>query len=96
MVKKWSSNENEDENESENKEEAFVRTPTLLEINAIMKKKEYIKPETEVVELELESLMLSASNKVDIDISDDTTDEGAWMSNGRRGKWGDLWYQGEE
>ena len=54
-----------------------------------MKKKEYIKPETEVVELELESLMLSASNKVDI--SDDTTEEDAWMSNGRRGKWGDLW-----
>ena len=59
-----------------------------------MEKKEYIKPETEVVELELESLLLSASNKVDI--SDEPTDEGAWMSNGRRGKWGDLWCQGEE
>ena len=56
-----------------------------------MEKKEYITPETEVIELEPTS-MIAAS----IGVSDETTDDGAVMSNGRRGNWGDLWSQGEE
>ena len=64
-----------------------------------MEKKEYIKPEIEVVELEIESLMLTGSQD-EIIFGDgyvNTEDEGTQLSIGRgtrRGKWGDLWYTG--
>ena len=58
-----------------------------------MNKKEYVKPSMEIVEVEFESLMLGASNEVDV--KDEITEEDAWMSNGRRGKWGDLWADNE-
>ena len=55
-----------------------------------MEKKEYIKPEIEVVELEIESPILSVSDGK-VDIFDEETDQDANMSNKRRGQWGDLW-----
>ena len=51
-----------------------------------MEKKEYIKPSVEVIEMDVMS-MLAAS----VGVSDETTDEGAWMSNRHRGEWGNLW-----
>ena len=59
-----------------------------------MEKKEYIKPEVEVIEIE--SVEMIASSLVFNDGSVDTSQDGIQLSNGRRGKWGDLWYQGEE
>lgn len=63
-----------------------------------MDKKEYTKPSMEIVEVEFESLMLGASNE--FDVKDDTTNEDAWMSNGRRsnrrGEWGNLWAEDKE
>ena len=56
-----------------------------------MEKKEYIKPEIEVVEIE--SVEMIAGSLV---FNDKEVDTGSQLSNGRRGKWGDLWYQGEE
>jgi hypothetical protein len=58
-----------------------------------MEKKEYIKPEIEVIELETESPMLSASGGSDgnVGVFDDETEDDANMSNKRRGQWGDLW-----
>ena len=58
-----------------------------------MEKKEYIKPEVEVIDIDSVQ-MICASNQ--FDITDTTTDKDADLANGRRGKWGDLWYQGEE
>ena len=58
-----------------------------------MEKKKYIKPEIEVMELELESLMLTDS------FNDEEVDTENQLSNGyrpRRGKWGDLWYVEEQ
>ena len=57
-----------------------------------MEKKKYIAPEMEVIEFETDCLMLALSNtEVDTDQQ---------LSNGyrpgRRGQWGNLWYQGEE
>lgn len=51
-----------------------------------MEKKQYIAPTMEIAEIEMVS-MIAAS----VGVSDDTTDEGAWMSNDRRGSWGNLW-----
>ena len=63
-----------------------------------MEKKKYIKPEIEVMELAVEAPMLTGSlvfNDKEFD-----TSNGGQLSNGyrpgRRGQWGDLWYQGEE
>ena len=56
-----------------------------------MEKKTYIKPEIEVVEIE--SVEMMAGSLV---FNDKEVDTGSQLSNGRRGKWGDLWYQGEE
>ena len=52
----------------------------------IMKKKQYIAPTMEIAEIEMVS-MIAAS----VGVSDETTDDGAWMSNDRRGSWGNLW-----
>ena len=56
-----------------------------------MEKKEYIKPTIEIEDLVIETPMLAGS----FDIKDEGGIEES-LSNGRRGKWGDLWYQGEE
>ena len=62
-----------------------------------MEKKSYIKPEIEVMELAVESLMLTES----FVFSDDevNTEEEQLVviyKPNRRGKWGDLWYVEEE
>ena len=49
----------------------------------------YITPQVEVLEIDSEIMMLTASNQVGI--SDVTTDDDAVMGNGRRGTWGDRW-----
>ena len=51
-----------------------------------MKKKQYITPEVEIAEIELVDMIATS-----LGVSDEETDEDAWMSNGRRGTWGDLW-----
>lgn len=53
-------------------------------------KKKYIKPEIEVVELETESQMMSASNFIP-ESGDNYGGDDAGTNNRRRGKWGDLW-----
>ena len=53
-----------------------------------MEKKVYIAPQMEVVEMELVA-MLAASKE--LGVYDTPTEDDAVMSNGRRGKWGDLW-----
>ena len=53
----------------------------------IMKKKQYIAPSMEVVEIELSELL--ASSIPDIDIEDGEGTE--ILSNKRRGRWGNLW-----
>lgn len=62
-----------------------------------MEKEKYIKPEIEV--LEIESVEMLAGSLVFNDNEFDTSN-GGQLSNGyrpgRRGQWGDLWYQGEE
>lgn len=47
----------------------------------------------EIAELEVVE-MLAASTK-DFNISGDTTEDDAKMSNGRRGEWGNLWDTGK-
>ena len=64
-------------------------TPTLLQMNAIMEKKEYIKPSAEVIEMEPTSMM--ASSKPEIGVGDGEVDAGQGWSNRRRGRWGNLW-----
>ena len=60
-----------------------------------MEKKNYIAPEMEVIEFETESplLALSLNDSVEVDTEKDQ------LSNryrpGRRGQWGNLWYEGE-
>ena len=54
-----------------------------------MEKKQYIAPTMEVAELEIVE-MLAASNQ-NFNVSDETTDADASMSNRHRGEWGNLW-----
>ena len=60
-----------------------------------MDKKSYIKPMIEVVELESKALMYIGSvDENDLALRNDrfvTEDE--QMARGRRGKWGNLWYE---
>ena len=61
-----------------------------------MEKKAYITPNMEVMNMEIEAPMLSASSGSgesggNAGVFDDVTDDDANMSNKRRGKWGDLW-----
>ena len=62
-----------------------------------MEKKTYIKPEIEVVEMEIESPMLTGSqdDEIHINFGEDLVEtEKDQLSIGRtrRGKWGNLWY----
>ena len=54
-----------------------------------MNKKEYIAPEVEIVEIAVVEML--AGSSFNGSVSDDETDEDAWMSNDRRGSWGNLW-----
>ena len=64
-----------------------------------MKKKSYIKPEIEVMELAVESPMLTGSVLI-FDEEEVDTEEVEQLvviyKPNRRGKWGDLWYVEEE
>ena len=62
-----------------------------------MEKKTYIKPEIELEELELESLMLTDSFIFsDEEVNSEEEQLVVIYKPGRRGKWGDLWYVEEE
>ena len=51
-------------------------------------KKEYMKPATELVEVELESMLaISSGGNLNVSNSDDFEE----LSNNRRGGWGNLW-----
>ena len=56
-----------------------------------MEKKKYIAPAMEIAEVEMVSMIATS-----IGVSDETTDDDAVMSNGRRGSWGNLWDDGEK
>ena len=53
-----------------------------------MEKKKYILPMMEATEIEAH-LMIAASNE--FQISNETTEDDATMSNDRRGSWGNFW-----
>ena len=60
-----------------------------------MEKKQYIATAIEIAELEAVEKLLAGSDLKGT-ISDDNTEEDAWMSNDRRGSWGNLWDDGEK
>ena len=66
-------------------------TPKLLQMNAIMKKKAYIKPSAEVTDMEPVAIIAAS-------IGIDSDHEGGYeqLSNGRRGTWGNLWADNEK
>ena len=55
-----------------------------------MKKKEYITPECEIIELEGAVYMQSTSFDKELGEEEGENDSG-WMSNRHRGEWGNLW-----
>ena len=57
------------------------------------KKKKYIAPKMEVIELDAPQLMLSASGETGSTGTGngEATDEDPELANGRRGTWGSLW-----
>ena len=59
-----------------------------------MEKKEYIKPEIEVVEAEMVE-MIATSFELKNEYGDDGSLSNSYRP-GRRGEWGNLWAQGEE
>ena len=54
-----------------------------------MEKKQYIAPAMEIAEIDFESML--ATSTFNGSVSDEETEEDAWMSNDRRGHWGNLW-----
>ena len=54
-------------------------------------KQTYICPAMEVVEIEMEQALLSASNGGQTEDLGDVKDEIEWSNKHRRGTWGDLW-----
>ena len=56
-------------------------------------KKEYVAPALEVLDIEFESLMLSASSgeTLEENVGSGTAGNGPELVRGRRGIWGDLW-----
>lgn len=60
-----------------------------------MDKKSYIKPMIEVVELESKALMYIGSvDENDLALRNDRfVSEEEQLARGRRGKWGNLWYE---
>ena len=58
-----------------------------------MNKKTYIKPETEVMEMAVETPMLTASlGFKDDEVNTETDQLTTGRRPNRRGQWGDLWY----
>lgn len=58
-----------------------------------MNKIEYIKPEVEILAIDtVEMLALSLVEDEEVDTSED----GVQLIQQRRGRWGNLWYKGEE
>ena len=57
-----------------------------------MEKKVYIKPETEVMEMAVETPMLTASLGFKDDEVDTEEEQLSTGRRGRRGQWGNLWY----
>ena len=55
-----------------------------------MEKKAYIAPQMEEMELETVEMITASINAYDEDV---ITQE-SQLGRGRRGKWGDLWYEG--
>ena len=54
-----------------------------------MMKKEYVKPEIEVIDLDVSTVLMSQSqDKVDTGLGNTPSDPDA---TGRRGTWGNLW-----
>lgn len=51
-------------------------------------KKEYMKPATELVEVELVSMLAGSPTSLNFDSSTHADEE---LSNNRRGGWGNLW-----
>jgi hypothetical protein len=58
-----------------------------------MDKKSYIKPLMEVVELESKALMSIGGSVDDLALRDRLVTEEEQLARGRRGKWGNLWYE---
>ena len=58
-----------------------------------MDKKNYIKPEITVNEFDSKVLMNSTSSEDDLYLRDRYVTEEEQLGRGRRGKWGDLWYE---
>ena len=55
-------------------------------------KKKYVMPAVVTIELEIESLMLTASGETgDVSVGSGTAGNGPDLVNGRRGSWGNLW-----
>ena len=54
-----------------------------------MKKKEYIVPECEIIELEVMT-MIATSPNFELDNEEEVNDPGS-LSNRYRGEWGNLW-----
>ena len=59
-----------------------------------MEKKEYIKPEIEVIEMDPTTMM--AASKPEIGVGSGEVDAGDAWSNKRRGTWGNLWSDDKE
>jgi len=58
-----------------------------------MNKIEYIKPEVEILAIDtVEMLALSLVEDEEVDTSED----GVQLIQQRRGRWGNLWYKGDE
>ena len=63
----------------------------LSKQNKHMDKKKYIKPEIEVMAIEAESHMMTASPGTKPGMSSGPADDTDGLSNHRRGTWGNLW-----
>lgn len=56
-----------------------------------MEKKKYIKPEIEVMPVEVQSQMMTASPNTQPGFGDGEADDSTPLTNRRRGTWGNLW-----
>ncbi len=57
-------------------------------------KDKYIAPDMEVIEMEPERMMINSIDS--IGLYNTTVGEEDQLVNGRRGRWGNLWYEGIE
>ena len=61
-------------------------------LSKIMNKKAYITPEMEVMNIETVDMM-ATSLLIDGETEVDTSKDGTQLGHGRRGTWGNLWYE---